>query len=339
MNTFLRYWKQFGMFALLVLLVVVFSIASPKDFFSSTTLFNILKQSSVIGVLSCGVTLLLIMGEIDLSIGSRVAFITIVVGKMLNAGYPVWAAVLMGIVLGALTGALNALIAQVLHTYVFVVTMATMYVWTGVVYVMNGAVTLYGFPNAFKKISQSLFLGYVPSIILIFAVCAVISEFVLSKTYFGRYLYAIGGNREAAYLSGINVKKNTLFAHMLAGGFVGVSSIILMSRTMTAFAGTGSSYAFDCITACVLGGVLLVGGQGKMHQAVLGVLVINVLFNGLTFIGVNDYWQNVVKGLTLLLAIGMEVLQRTAKVDLTEPEADSAGQGDQAAGPESEAAR
>jgi ribose transport system permease protein len=323
MNKLLLFWKNFGMFALLLVLVAVFSIASPKLFFSSTTFFNILKQSSVIGVLSCGVTLLLIMGEIDISIGSRVAFITIVAGKLLNAGYPIWLVVLIALIIGALTGAINAIVAQVLRTYVFVVTMATMYIWTGIVFVMNGAVTLYGFPNGFGRISQYLVFGHVPSIILIFAVCAIVSGFILAKTYFGRFIYAIGGNREAAYVAGIDVKKTTLLAHMLAGVFVGLGAIILTSRTMTAFAGTGASYAFDCITACVLGGVLLVGGQGKMYQAMLGVLVINVLFNGLTFLGVNDYWQTVVKGLILLMAIGIEVLQRYAKVDLSEVVSDS----------------
>jgi ribose transport system permease protein len=317
MNKFLIYWKKFGMFALLFILAGIFSIASPKLFFSSTTFYNILKQSSIVGVLSCGVSLLLIMGEMDISIGSRVAFIAIVSGKLLNAGYPIWLVVLIALAIGALTGALNALIAQVLHTYVFVVTMATMYIWTGIVYILNGAVTLYGFPNEFKNISQSLIFGRIPSIIIIFVVCAIISGFILAKTYFGRYIYAIGGNREAAYLAGINVKKNTVFAHMLAGVFIGIGAIILMSRTMTASAGTGGTLAFDCITACVLGGVLLVGGQGKMYQAMLGVLVLNVLFNGLTFIGVNDYWQSVIKGLTLLVAIGIEVLQRYAKVDLS----------------------
>lgn len=318
MNKMLIFWKNYGMFALLILLITTFSILSPNLFFSSTTFFNILKQSSVIGVLACGVTILLIMGEIDISIGSRVAFITIVIGKMLNAGYPIWLVVLAGVSIGALTGAINALIAQILRTYVFVVTMATMYIWTGTVFILNGAVTLYGFPQAFKSISQHLIFGHIPSIILIFAVCAIVSGFILAKTYFGRYIYAIGGNREAAYLSGIDVKKNTLLAHMLTGVFIGIAAIILTSRTMTAFAGSGGTYAFDCITACVLGGVLLGGGHGKMYQAMLGVLVLSVLFNGLTFIGVNDHWQTVVKGMILLMAIGIEVLQRNAKVDLSD---------------------
>jgi ribose/xylose/arabinose/galactoside ABC-type transport system permease subunit len=195
--------------------------------------------------------------------------------------------------------------------------MATMYIWSGICYLSNGASTLYGFPDSFRNISQYLVFGKIPSIILIFAVCAVISGFILSKTHFGRYIYAIGGNREAAYLAGIDVVKNSILTHALAGVFVGLAAIILMSRTMTATANTGGTYAFDCITACVLGGVLLLGGHGKMYQAILGVLVINVLFNGLTIIGVNDYWQTVVKGIILVIAIGIEALQRHAKVDLS----------------------
>ena len=318
MKNFMKFWKKYGMFALLLFLVLVFTIAEPSNFFSGITFYNILKQASVLGVLSCGAALLLIMGEIDISIGARCAFITIVCGRMLLAGCPIWLTFVVGAAVGALTGAVNAILADILRTNTFVVTMATMYIWQGVCYLVNGAQTLYGFPDAFKKVSQYMIFGKVPSIILIFLLCAVASEFTLSKTYFGRHLYAIGGNREAAYLAGIDVKKDTLLAHMLAGVFIGVGSVILMSRTMTALASTGSSYAFDCITACVLGGVMLIGGSGKIYQAMLGVLVINVLFNGLTLMGLSDYWQTVVKGLILILAIAIEVLQRYAKVDLSE---------------------
>ena len=317
MNKALHYWKKYGMFALLTLLVAGFGLAVPTRFFTSVTLFNILKQASVVGVLSCGVAFLLIMGDMDISIGARVAFISIICGKMLNAEVPVWIVVLCGIAIGSVTGAINALLVQVLKTYSFVVSMAMMYVWTGICYLMNGAVTLYGFPDSFKAISQTMVFGQIPSIVLIFIACSGLAGFILSKTRFGRYVYALGGNREAAFLAGINIKKNQLAVHMLAGAFLGIATIILISRTMTAQAGIGGTFAFDCITACVLGGVLLGGGHGKMYQAILGVLVINVLFNGLTLIGVNDYWQTVVKGGILLLAISIEVLQRYAKVDLS----------------------
>lgn len=301
------------MFALLLILILVFSVASPKIFLSSTTFYNILKQASVIGVLSCGITMTLITGGIDISVASRVACITILGGKLLLAGCNIWVVLMFGILFGAGSGALNAFLAELLQTYIFVITMATNFMWTGICYLSVGAATLYGFPNKFKSISQSLIFGSVPSIILIFAVCAVVASFILSKTYFGRYIYAIGGNREAAYLAGINVVKTNILTHTIAGIFIGIGAVILMSRTMTAVASTSSaSYAFDCITACVLGGIALGGGRGKMYQTVLGVLVINVLFNGLTILGVSDYWQMVVKGGILFLALGIDLLQRVS---------------------------
>ena len=313
MSKFLSFYKKYGIFALLVILITVFSIASPKQFFTTVTLFNILKQASIVGVVSCGVTILLIMGEIDLSVAARMGFITIIAARMLNAGIPVAVVVVFAITMGALSGMLNTLMSQLLQTSVFVISMATMYMWTGITYLINGATSLYGFPNSFKMISQYQIFGTIPSIILIFVVCAVITGVMLSKTYMGRHVYAIGGNREAAYLAGISVKGTSIYAHLIAGGFVGIGAIVLMSRTMTAQATTtGGTYAFDCITACVLGGVQLGGGQGKMHQAVLGVLVINVLFNGMTILGVNDYLQTVLKGALLVLAIALEVIQRRA---------------------------
>ena len=310
MTKFFNLWKKFGMFALLAILVVGFSIASPKTFFTTTTLFNILKQASVTGVLSCGITMMLITGAMDLSVASRMAVITLMCGTMLVNGLPVPVVILVGILFGVLSGILNAVLAEVLKTSVLVVTIAINYVWTGVCYLTVGAATVYGLPNSFKAISQSMVFGVIPSIIFAFVACALVASFILSKTYFGRHLYAIGGNRQAAHLAGINVVKTNILAHAVAGVFISIGAIILLSRTMTANATTSSAtYAFDCITACVLGGVVLGGGSGKMYQAILGVLVINVMFNGLTIIGVSDYWQMVTKGGLLFLAIGLAVLQ------------------------------
>jgi ribose transport system permease protein len=178
---------------------------------------------------------------------------------------------------------------------------------------------MYKFPAAWKNLAQYQFFGQFPSIVIWFVGCAILAGFVLEKTYFGRYIYAIGGNREAAYLAGIPVRRVSVLTHAFAGLFVGLGAIILTSRVMTASAATsGAAYAFDSITACVLGGVLLSGGSGKMYQTILGVLVINVLFNGLTIIHVNDYWQMVIKGIILVTAIGLEVLQRRSTVNLSD---------------------
>jgi ribose/xylose/arabinose/galactoside ABC-type transport system permease subunit len=318
LNKALIFYKKYGMFILLILCVAGFSIASPKTFFTSTTLWNVLKQASVLGVVSCGVTILLITGGIDISIGARMGFITVLIGKMLETGVNIYLIIVIAIAMGVLTGAFNAFLCEVLHTYMFVVSMMMMYVWIGVCYLAIGPAVMYKFPVAWKNLAQYQIFGHVPSIILWFIGCALVAGFVLEKTYFGRYIYAIGGNREAAYLAGINVRKVSILANGFSGAFVGIAAVILTSRVMTASALTSAAaYAFDAITACVLGGVLLAGGAGRMYQAILGVLVLNVLFNGLTIIHVSDYWQLVIKGLVLALAIGLEVLQRYAKIDLS----------------------
>lgn len=325
-NRFFTLWKKFGMLALLIILVVAFSVASPDTFFTKVTLFNILKQASVTGVLACGITMLLLTGAIDLSAASRMAVITLLSSTMLLNGVPVPVVVIVGVLFGVLSGVLNAVLAEVLHTSIFVVTLAINYVWTGVCYLTVGAQVIYGLPDSFKNISQYLIFGEIPSIILVFIICGVVAGFILSKTYFGRHIYAIGGNREAARLAGINVVKVNILTHALAGVFVGIGAIILLSRTMTASAATANAtYSFDCMIACVLGGILLSGGTGKMYQAILGVLVINVLFNGLTIIGVNDYWQMVLKGLVLFLAIGLDIMQNRVGVKKK-----SSGEGTQA---------
>ncbi len=321
MDKFMVFWKKYGMFALLAALILLFTALAPTRFATTTVMFNILKQASVLGVLSCGVTMILITGQTDISIGSRVAFTSLICGQMLLSGSPVWLVVLVALFLGAATGAINAILTELLNTYLFVISMAMMYVWTGICYLMTGASSLYGFPNGFKAISQTLIFGQVPSIILVFAASALLSAFILGKTYFGRYTYAIGANREAAYLAGIPVKKYNIMVQAVAGCFIGAATIIHMSRTMTAIASTGGTFAFDCITACVLGGVLLGGGMGKILNAMLGVLVLNVLFNGLTIMGVNDFWQMVIKGGILLIAIWLEVLQRRANAKATKVEA------------------
>ena len=317
MKVFLMIWKKFGMLFLMAAMILVFGILAPATFLTETTLFNILKQGSVTGICACGVTMMLITGGIDLSVAARLALTQILTARLLLAGYPIWLCILFAVVFAAFTGALNAVIAEVLHTSVFVVTMAAMYIYTGACYLIAGAATIYGLPERFKRISQTLFFDKIPSLIFIFAGCALIAHFVLSRTSFGRHMYALGGNREAARLSGINVTRTLISTHALAGAFVGVAAVALMSRTTTTGALVSSgTYSFDSIIACVLGGVAIGGGLGNIYQTVLGIIVIYIMFNGLTITHVSDYWQMVVKGVILFLAIGLELLVRKSGTSL-----------------------
>lgn len=325
MNTFMKYWKKYGMFALLLVLVLFFSLTKPNAFFTQATFLNIVKQCSVIGTLSCGIMMIIITGATDISVGGRVAFITCSCAYMSLAGMPAWLVVICAVAIGAATGALNAVLAESLQTGVFMITIATNQIWYGITYLMTQGIMITGMGDDIAAISQTKIIGNFPSIAVVWLVCVVITGFLLGYTRFGRHVYALGGNRGAAFLAGINVVKTNILTHAVAGIFIGIGSMLLLSRSMSALASTGSTYAFDCITACVLGGVLLGGGRGKVHQCFMGVLVVYVLFNGLTIYGLNDFVRQVVTGCVLLFAIAMEVLQRKAKVDLKD---DTAGGAD-----------
>lgn len=322
MKTFLKFYKKYGMFCLLIGLVLFFSLTKPDAFFTKATFLNILKQSSVIGTLSCGIMMIIITGATDISAGGRVAFITCVTAYMAIARINIVLIILVGLLIGAITGALNAILAETLQTGVFVISIATNNIWYGLSYIITNGVMLSGFGPDIKALAQTKVIGDIPSIGVVWILCAVIASFILGSTRFGRHVYALGGNRGAAFLAGINVKKTNILVHTIAGVFLGVGSLLLLSRSMSATANTGNTYSFDCITACVLGGVMLGGGRGKVYQCIMGVLVVNVIFNGLVIYGINDFVRQVVTGLVLLFAIAMEVLQRNAKVDLSD---DTAG--------------
>lgn len=327
MKTFLKFWKKYGMFALLFALILFFSLTKPNAFFTKATFLNILKQCSVIGTLSCGIMMIIITGATDISTGGRVAFITCACAFMAVAGLPAWLVVILGVLIGVVTGALNAILAESLKTGVFMITIATNNIWYGLTYIMTQGIMITGMGDDIKAISQTKVIGDIPSIAVVWVACVLVTGFILSWTRFGRHVYALGGNREAAFLAGINVVRTNILVHAIAGAFLGIGSVLLLSRSMSAVASTGSTYSFDCITACVLGGVLLGGGRGKVYQCVMGVLVVYVLFNGLTIYGINDFVRQVVTGVVLLFAIAMEVLQRNAKVDLSDDTAGGADAG------------
>lgn len=308
MKTLLKIWERFGMIVLLVIMLLVFSLATDK-FMTVNNIMNILRQASILGVVAIGVTFVMISGSTDLSVGSVVAFCGVVCARLLMLGWGIVPVAVIGVAIGIICSTINGLISVWLKTTPFIITLASMNVWYGLAFILAQGRTLYEIPAQFSVISQSYVFGVIPVLVVYFVVLSVIGFFVLSKTYFGRYVYAIGGNKEAAHLAGINTKKMVIITHLICGVFVGIAGVLLLSRTMTAQGATANSYAFDCLTAACLGGISIGGGKGKVSGAVLGILVINVMFNGMTLLGVNDYYQQVVKGLLLIFAISIDALQ------------------------------
>ncbi|NMB43792.1 MAG: ABC transporter permease [Clostridiales bacterium] len=291
-----------------LLLFIGFSLASPR-FLSSSNLFTIARQVSMYGVASIGMTFVILIGGIDLSTGSIVTFVNIVCAYlMVHLGFGMVAAVIVSLILSTLIGILNGFMVSTIGIPAIIATFATQIVFEGASYLLSGGTPIYGFDERFKIIGQG-YVGPIPIPVIIMILCFAIGSFILNKTYFGRYFYAVGGNEEASKLSGIRVGRIKYLIYALSGLFGGLAGIIMLSRTNSAQATAGKGYEFDVITCVVLGGVSVSGGYGKMSNVIAGVLIIGVLTNGMVLLNVSTYMQMVVKGIVLALAVGFDSIQ------------------------------
>lgn len=297
------------MWLILIIIMIIFAILSP-NFRSFKNIMNILTQNAYFIISTIGIAVIMISGGTDLSVGHILACGGIVTALIMQANLPVVLAIIAGIVTAAVLGAFNGLMANVLKIHSMIVTLATMTMFQGIAYIISQSKSFYNFPEGYLTIGQG-YVGPFSVPFIITVVIALIIHFVLSKTCFGRFIYAVGGNPETARLAGINVAKIKFLAFGLAGVLFGIAAIILTSRGGSASANIAPSVAFDGITACVLGGVSFIGGSGKVADAVAGCLVIGVLSNGMQMVGMGVNTQYVIKGVILLLAIGYDTYQRS----------------------------
>lgn len=304
--------KQYGIYIVLLTLILFFSIAS-ENFFVSSNLLNVARQVSMMGIAAVGFAFVLLLGGIDLSIGSLVSLVNIVTAwLMVNAGWNPVLAVALALVLSAAVGFSNGWIIANLQMPPIIVTLAMMIIIEGVAYLICKGLPIFGFPKSFSVIGQG-YVGPVPIPVIIMAVIMGLGMFILRNTYFGRYFYAVGGNEEAAELSGIDVKRVKYLVYTLSGFFAGVAGIVILSRTNSGQVLSGKGLEFDVLTACVLGGVSVSGGVGKISNVLAGILVLGVLSNGLVLLDVSQFVQMVIKGSVLLAAVALDCLQHRKK--------------------------
>jgi len=304
--------KQYGIHIVLLTLVLFFSFAS-EDFFASSNLLNVARQVSMMGIAAVGFSFVLLLGGIDLSIGSLVSLVNIVTAwLMVNAGWNPVPAVILALVLSAAVGFSNGWIIANLQMPPIIVTLAMMIIIEGVAYLICRGLPIFGFPKSFSVIGQG-YVGPVPIPVIIMAVIMGLGMFILKNTYFGRYFYAVGGNEEAAELSGIDVKRVKYLVYTLSGFFAGIAGIVILSRTNSGQVLSGKGLEFDVLTACVLGGVSVSGGVGKISNVLAGILVLGVLSNGLVLLDVSQFVQMVIKGAVLLAAVALDCLQHRKK--------------------------
>ena len=291
---------ELSMPILLVALIVFFSIMSDK-FLTPLNLTNILIQNVHVAVCACAVMIIMISGGCDLSIGYQMSVAAVLVAK----GMSVWGwnpvlAIILAIALCSALGTFNGFMGIVLKSSTMIITLGTMAIFQGISYLISGSKNFHNLPRSFMYIGQGKLFGWLPLNVVIMLVIVVIVGFVMGKTAVGRKVYAAGDNPEAARLAGLNVAKIKILSFTVAGVLVGISAVMLAARAGSADSGTGVGSEFDGITACVLSGVALKGGEGTLWKVVVAVFVLGVLANGMQLINLGTYPQYIAKGAIML---------------------------------------
>jgi len=303
--SFSKVYEKVGNLLILLVMVIIFSVLSSA-FLKSQNLINILRQVSSTAIVSVGFTMLLIAGGLDLSIGSQIAVMGVVTGLLMQAGIPTILAILAGIILTTLIGIFNGFVIVKAEIPPMMATIAMQMALRGLAYILCGGYPIYDMPKSVIYMGQGLVFGVIPVPVIIMLIIIVIGTIILNRAYIGRYFFAVGNNDEATRLCGIDVVKVKILAYGITGLLSGIAGLIMMGRVSSAQPGAADAFEMDVLTAVVLGGVSVNGGRGSIPLAMLGVLVVGVLTNGMQLIGVNDYWQKLVKGGILLVVIVLD---------------------------------
>lgn len=299
----LSYLEKVIPFIGLILLVIIISILNSA-FLEPSNLFNLLRQVSINGLIAFGMTFVILTGGIDLSVGSTLALSSALVAILMVSGVDGIIAIIIGCTFGAVLGAINGFLITLGKMAPFIATLATMTVFRGVTLVITDGnpITNLNGSYAFQLFGRGYFIGIpVPAITMF--ITFIILYVILHKTIFGRQTYAMGGNEKAAFISGIKVNKLKVCIYGLAGLMSALAGAILTSRLNSAQPTAGMSYELDAIAAVVLGGTSLTGGKGRIVGTLIGVLIIGVLNNGLNLLGVSSFYQQVVKGVVIIIAV------------------------------------
>lgn len=295
-----------GVYITLLVLVVIFSLLS-SNFLTAGNMINLLRQIAINGLIAIGMTMVITTGGIDLSVGSILGLTAMVSAFLMVSGVPPFIAVIVCLALGALLGLINGFLIAQYKLQAFIVTLATMTTFRGLTYVISDGKPISNISDSslFTFIGKGDILG-IPIPIFIFFIAFAIAYVVLNKTVFGRNVYATGGNETAAKLSGVDVKKTHMKVYVISGLLAALAGLILISRLNSAQPTLGDGYELDAVAAVVIGGTSLAGGRGRISGTLVGILILGVISNGLNIIGVSSFYQEIVKGLIILIAVFLD---------------------------------
>lgn len=288
----------------LIALFVILSIASPY-FLTATNLSAVVRQTAVINIMALGMTLIIVSGGIDLSVGAILAFSGTVGAMAMSGGQPLWVGILVGIGCGLAWGWINGVLTTWLKIPPFIVTLGTLGIARGLTLIISGGLPVVGLPKELAFLGEGRVFG-LPFVLLVLLVCAAVTHVILHQTKLGRYTYAIGSNVHAAVYAGIPVSRYTIGVYAISGALCGLASMIETSRLMTGQPTAGQGYELQVIAAVVIGGGSLTGGEGSVIGTLIGAFIMGLLANGSDLLGINPYLQQAIIGAIIILAVALD---------------------------------
>lgn len=316
-------FKKYGIIFVLVLIVILMSLLR-REFLTSRNIFNILNQTAIYGIMAIGLTFVIISRGIDLSVGSILAFSAVVaasfaqvpdaVGKLFPSlpMFPFIVPFLIALILGGLCGAVSGFLIAKFQIHAFIATLGMMTVARGFALLFSSGKPVSNLNPFFNVIGDKI-AGIIPVPVVIYAIVILIAWVVLNYTRFGKSIFAIGSNSNAAEISGINVKRNYVFIYMISGMLAGLAAIVFLGRTGSAHPGAATGYELTAIAATTIGGTSQTGGIGTIWGAVVGALILGVIKNGMTLLGVHAYWQQVIEGVIIVVAVIFDMRKNAKK--------------------------
>lgn len=293
-----------NLLVIVVFLIIILSFAT-KNFFTPNNIRNLVRQTSVNGIIALGMTFVIISGGIDLSVGSIVGVASIVVAKLLASGMAIFPSVLIAIIVCTMLGMVNGLIIHYGKVPPFIATLGMMQAARGIVMLLSNARMIAGLPKAFTNFSQSLMLG-LPSLFFVWLLVILFTFVVTTRMIFGRNIFAYGSNVEAAKLSGINVARVTVSVYAISGLLSGLAGVLMTSRLANGIPTAGQGYEMDAIASAVVGGASLSGGSGTILGTVLGALLISIIQNGGNLLGINSFILQIIVGVLIVASVWID---------------------------------
>jgi len=301
-------WDRYGIVVVLLAMVALMAVIAP-NFLSLSNGFNVARAVSINAVLAAGMTLVILTGGIDLSVGSVIGVSGVTSVLLWNAGAPAVVAVLGGIAVGAAAGLLNGFLVAYLALPAFIVTLGALTYLRGTAYALTDGQPLIAEGELGFRLLGNGNIAAIPSPVVVMVITYVAVWFILERTTFGRHIYAVGGNVEAARLAGIKVRRVLLKVYLLAGLTAGLAGVMFAARVESGQPRAGEGYELDAIAAVVLGGTSLFGGRGRIHGTFVGALIIGVLSNGLVLMNVPFFTQLIIKGAVIVVAVALDSLK------------------------------